>query len=203
MPLYCIPAQPADLFACWGTGWMSRLISYGTSVLIGPRGLRISPSHVAIAAVHDRRVVWWESTSLCPHPCLFTGAPVDGVQAHEIDTRVNDYLSEGGRVVQYRLVPLYTLGADDRALLSELLSGLCGLSYDRAGAILSGTRIISRTRWMPPADLDRLFCSELVAALLSRLGRAPHLHPGTLSPGRLLRLLVRLGIYREVARWSA
>jgi hypothetical protein len=55
---------------------------------------------------------------------------------------------------------------------------------------------------LPGADLQSLFCSELVAAILMRLNRLNHANPTGFSPARLLRTLVLLGKYHRVAHWS-
>ncbi|MBT6153663.1 MAG: hypothetical protein HOH82_03115, partial [Planctomycetaceae bacterium] len=58
------------------------------------------------------------------------------------------------------------------------------------------TRLFKRTRLLPNADLNELFCSELVAAVLMRLSRLNRTNPTRYNPACLLRQLVREGSYQ-------
>jgi hypothetical protein len=124
------------------------------------------------------------------------------VQVHRPHTRIADYVRGGGRVDIYRLADIQQLSSAESRLLSRILidhfvrRGVC---YDLGGALLSGTRAFQLTRCFPTANLDELFCSELVAAVLMRLGRMNHANPTRFSPGRLLRELVRQGTYRRLS----
>ena len=196
---------PGDLVACYGTDAVSRFIRVATWSPLSPAGLRFGPSHVAILSESDRGLLWVESTTMCPHPCLIHGQRVSGCQAHEPETRLRDYIEAGGRVELYRLTEINQLNREERLLLRGILfrhflSDPVG--YDLGGAILSGTRAIRWLGLLPGADLHSLFCSELVAAILMRLNRLNHANPTGFSPARLLRLLVTLGKYHRVARWD-
>lgn len=196
--------QPGDLAACYGSDAASRLISLGTSSLLAPAGLRWAPSHVAILCTHGDERLWVESTTLAPRPCRLQQRCVSGVQAHLPAARIADYCQTGGRVDLYRLVAIESLSRDeDRLLTRILLVHFIGnsLPYDLAGALLSGTRLFQRSRLFPRADLRQLFCSELAAAVLMRLGRLGRDNPTRFHPARLLRTLVRHGTYRRVATW--
>lgn len=70
------------------------------------------------------------------------------------------------------------------------------VTYDLGGALLSGTRLFKRTRLLPSADLNELFCSELVAAVCMRLGRMNRSNPTRFNPACLLRELVRHGTFQ-------
>lgn len=197
-PKRTLTFQPGDLVACYGRDLPSRFITGITASPFGQRGLRFGPSHIAILAKHCERDVWIESTTLCRHPCEVQRKPVAGVQAHVPFDRIADYTSTGGSVVLYRLVGLNKLSQSESALLTSIvLRHLLGRArpYDLRGALLSGTRVL---RYLPGAKLEELFCSELVAALLMRLGRMNHSNPARYHPARLLRELVRHGIYRSV-----
>ena len=190
--------EPGDIVACYGNDWVSRTVSATTSSVVGPAGLRIGPSHVAMICQYRDRHLWVESTTMCDHPCEVHCEPVDGAQAHVPANRIADYVGDGGRVEVYRLVGLNKLASSESTLLTRiLLRHVLGRrrDYDLRGALLSGTKLL---RFLPGAKLDDLFCSELVAALLMRLGRMNHSNPARYHPGRLLRELVRTGVYRRV-----
>ncbi len=190
--------QPLDLAACYGSDLTARAISYGTASLLAPARLRIGPSHVALMCEHHGRMVWVESTTLCRHPCVIRGESVIGCQAHLPESRLYDYCSSGGRVDIYRLAPIERLSSAESRLLTKILvRHFIGrqVTYDMGGALLSGTRLFKRTRLLPSADLNELFCSELVAAVLMRLGRMNRANPTRFNPACLLRQLVRQGTY--------
>jgi hypothetical protein len=200
------PFQPGDIAACFGTDWISRMIRVATWSPFGPPGLRLGPSHVAMISESEQGPVWVESTTLCQHPCLVRGQPVSGCQAHEPHLRIGDYVNAGGTVEVYRLAPIHQLGREEQLLLRRILFRHFlwdPVGYDVRGAILSGTRAMRWLGLLPGADLHSLFCSELVAALLMRLGRLNHANPTGYSPARLLRELVHLGKYQRVATWNA
>jgi len=191
--------HPGDLAACYGRDWVSRVISYGTASLFAPRRLRIGPSHVAMLCQHRGSSLWLESTTLCGHPCAILGYPVSGVQSHLPEDRIRDYIDDGGRVDIYRLTGIDRLTHSESKLLSRILiKHFLGrlVTYDTGGALLSGTRLFKRTRLFPKADLNELFCSELVAAVLMRLGRMNRANPTRYNPACLLRQLVREGTYQ-------
>lgn len=204
MPLQHIPLFPGDIAACYGRDVAGRAISWATASPWGPRGLRLGPSHVAMIAFRDAEPLWIESTTLADRPCRIQERIVDGVQAHVPAERIQDYLSAGGRVDLYRLVEIESLSRSETALLSRILiDHFLGEahSYDLCGALLSGTRAFQLTRLFPSADLQQLFCSELIAAVLMRLGRLPRGNPTRYSPARLLRTLVCHGTVRREYSW--
>lgn len=197
--------QPGDIAACYGVDWTSRLISFGTASLLGPRDLRCPPSHVGICCHQDAQTLWVESTTLCAHQCLIRQRSVAGVQAHHPLTRIRDYAQQGGRVDVYRLTDINRLNDTESRLLTRILLDYFihrEVRYDVSGALLSGTRMFQRTQLFPGADLERIFCSELIAAVLMRLGRLNHDNPTRFNPGRLLRRLVRTGKYHRVATYQ-
>jgi hypothetical protein len=198
--------QPGDIAACQSADWTSRLIRWGTASLLPPADLRIGPSHLALICEWRSEMVWVESTTLCSSPCLIRRRTVRGVQAHLPAQRIADYVSAGGRVDLYRLTPINKLTIEDSRLLTRILMNHFiepGIRYDLAGAILSGTRVFQWSRLFPGADLEHLFCSELVAALVMRLGRMNHSNPTRYNPARLLRELVRTGKYQRLRSITA
>jgi hypothetical protein len=188
--------EPLDIAACYGTDPTSRAISWLTVSPFAPRRLRRGPSHVAVITNFHEVPVWIESTTLCRHTCLVHGERIAGCQVHEPELRINDYLASGGHVDLYRLSPVDRLSSIESLLLSRILiRHFVGrnVTYDIGGALLSGTRLFKHTRLLPSADLNQLFCSELAAKVLMRLGRLNRDNPTKYNPGTLLRQLVREG----------
>ena len=201
--------QAGDVFACWGSDWTSRFISLETSSQLGPYAMRFAPSHVAIACPrwfpkNHLECYWWESTSMTSRHCLEAGKTVSGCQVHRIPDRIADYVHAGGQVQVYRLTAFDALSEADVITLRALLGQCVGdsedierqpVTYDTAGALCSGTRIIRRiTFWRN--QMDALFCSELLAAVLQRLGRMCRQNPSEFTPGQLLRKLLGEGTYK-------
>ena len=198
--------QPLDLLACYGTDAKARSITWLTASALAPRRLRLGPSHVGVICERHGSPLWIESTTLCRHPCAVMGRPISGVQAHLPEMRIDDYVQAGGRVDVYRLSPVDRLSQPESELLTRILvRHFIGqqATYDLGGALLSGTRLFKRTRLLPAADLNELFCSELVAAVLMRLGRLNRSNPTRYNPACLLRQLVREGTYQFVRRHTA
>ena len=197
--------QPLDLLACYGTDATARAITWLTASALAPRRLRLGPSHIAVICKHHDAPLWLESTTLCPHPCAVLGFPVDGMQAHLPEMRIDDYVTAGGRVDVYRLSAVDRLSQSESELLSKILvRHFIGkrVSYDLGGALLSGTRLFKRTRLLPAADLNQLFCSELVAKVLMRLGRLNRANPTRYNPACLLRQVVREGTFQFERSYS-
>lgn len=206
MNLANIEFQPLDIAACYGTGLTAKTIRYGTASLWAPHRLRLGPSHVAVLCKFQGNMVWMESTTLCPHPCVILGYQLDGCQAHLPEERIRDYVAAGGHVDLYRLSPIDRLSQHESDLLTTILvKHFIGqrVTYDLGGALLSGTRLFKRTHLLPQADLNELFCSELVAAVLMRLGRMNRANPTQFNPASLLRLLVRQGTYQFEQRFRS
>ena len=198
--------QPLDIAACYGTGLTATTIRYGTASLWAPKRLRVGPSHVAVLCRFQGNMVWMESTTLCPHPCVILGYQLDGCQAHLPEERIRDYVAAGGHVDLYRLSPIDRLSALESDLLTTILvKHFIGqrVTYDLGGALLSGTRLFKRTHLLPQADLNELFCSELVAAVLMRLGRMNRANPTQFNPASLLRQVVRQGTYQFEQRFRS
>jgi len=193
------PFEPLDIAACYGTGFTANAIRWGTASLLAPPRLRIGPSHVAVLCEFHGRMVWIESTTLCPHPCVIMARPITGCQAHLPEIRIHDYVTGGGHVDLYRLAPIEKLSRAESELLTRILvRHFIGkqVTYDLGGALLSGTRLFKRTRLLPSADLNELFCSELVASVCMRLGRMNRSNPTRFNPACLLRELVRHGTFQ-------
>lgn len=188
--------EPLDIAACYGTDPASKAISWLTASPFAPRRLRRGPSHVAVICEFHELAVWVEATTLCRHTCLVHGERIAGCQAHLPELRIHDYVSRGGHVDLYRLSSVDRLSRNESELLTRILiRHFVGrkVTYDAGGALLSGTRLFKHTRLLPSADLNQLFCSELVAKVLMRLGRLNRDNPTKYNPSTLLRQLVREG----------
>lgn len=210
--------QPGDIFACYGTDLISRLISLETSLvsmITGPQRLRWSPSHVAIAAhstANENQIAWFESTTMAETPCLSSGRVTSGCQVHTIPSRVRDYCLSGGSVSVFRLTPIDRLSNDEAWTLSSLLMNSVGdpgrrgtraKSYDAIEAMISGTRAAKYL--IAPfqrADMNDWFCSKWIAAVLQRVCRMNRENPALYNPGLLLRRLVRQGTYGFYTRFD-
>ena len=193
--------EPGDIAACHARDWSGQAIRWGTVSLLAPKRLRLGPSHVAVLFRHEGEMVWGESTTLCGRPCRVHRTQVTGAQAHRPDERIADYVNDGGRVDLFRLTPINRLSEAESQLLTRILLKHFiepGVGYDLGGALLSGTRMLQRSRMFPIADLHTLFCSELVAALVMRLNRMNHANPSRFHPARLLRELVKTGKYELI-----
>lgn len=197
--------QPGDILACYGTDWSDRAIRWGTARLFAPRRLRIGPSHLAMIVEHEETLVWAESTSKCVHPCLVRDRRVAGVQIHRPFQRVKDYEQKDGHIDIYRLAPVWSLSKPEVLQLSRMVRHFLQeeIGYDLGGALLSGTHVFQLLSAFPGVDADEIFCSQLVAAVLMRLGRLNVDNPRRFNPARLMRLLVKDGIYRFEQRASA
>lgn len=204
-------AEPGDVFACFGADSVSRLISWQTAVPWAPAGLRLGPSHVAIAseleATRGAGLVWIESTTLTSRSCLVRGQRVHGCQVHSIRDRISDYVDGGGCVDVYRLTPINRLPAADVRELAMDLEWYVrqAFGYDAASAVFSGTKIIRAVDklfsfWTPAPH--SVFCSQLLAAELQALGLMNRDNPQRFHPGRLVRQLVQQGVYSRVWRFG-
>jgi hypothetical protein len=173
-----------DLIFFYGRDFTSRVIEWAT------RG----PSHVGIVCPAEdcSTPVLFESTTLCDLPCLIARKRTSGVQAHRIETRVAIY---EGSAYRMRLARPWRLYPHEVARLQQWLLQMIDEPYDLSGALLSGTRLFKWTALMPYPDLGSLFCSELCAAALMRMGRMPIRNPSLFNPAYLQRKLRRWGIY--------
>lgn len=177
--------QPGDVIGFSGCNWRSSLIRVGTCGWWCCNGL----SHVGIVVAWPEvtRPLICESTSLCELPCAVQQRRIKGVQLHRIRQRIATYR---GRVWHYPLCE--SLSRRDNTRLTGFAAAYLGVEYDRHGAI--GARHTLLARWLQrPENLDRLFCSEWVAACLRRIGRLETDNISAWSPNRLSRHLVNNG----------
>lgn len=193
------------MLACWGAELMARAISLHTRALFGPQEwpgpawLKLAPSHVAQVVRSPRHgLILVESTTLCRSPCLIKGLHCSGAQAHVIEERIADYTAGGGQVVLYRLLPIVQeyFDADKHAHILIERFVRPGIGYDYPGAILSGTR---KLKMLPQfgADLNHVFCSEMLAHADMLLGVMNWANPTRYNPGSYVRRQLRTGVRKH------
>lgn len=123
-------------------------------------------------------------------PHLLESTSERGVQSVSFREAVAAY---DGKVWVYTLVR--SLYPHELSRMASCLVGLENREYDFRGAFRSGGRIWS---WMQAAfrgeDLTSLFCSELVAEVLSDIGIFPTSNASRWNPNHFVRKLRRLGI---------
>lgn len=195
--------QSGDILAFHGTDVLSRAIKLKTSYPLDLWSCFDAPSHVGIViwSEETNRYVLAESTTLCKHSCLFRKQLVSGAQAHLPQERIDDYRTRGGKVDHFRLVGINQLGGQELLKLQHYLIDYFvrrGVTYDYKGAAISGTLLATCRRWLPKADLESLFCSEMIAAVLMRIGMLNNDNPTFFSPGRLIKRLTKLGKIRKI-----
>ena len=174
--------KAGDLIGYSGRSWLSFGINLGTCGLPG-WGI----SHVGILAhAPDGRLLVFESTSLDGKiPCEITGQCIHGTQAHSLEDMVREY---DGRVYHY---PFYRqLYATEDARLTEFLIDTIGTPYDMLGAFRSGGIGLSFIEsLLRPANLETIFCSEMVAAAYAVTGLHATDNVSRWSPNLLIRHL--------------
>lgn len=192
---------PGDLLFFTGTDWTARVIRAATAYPLRVIGPVFGPSHVGIIVPDGKQSLLVESTTLAKSPCLLNGRRVAGAQAHVPEERIAEYLTAGGSVAVYRLADDERLTADEIVVLHHVATRMVfdGLPYDLGEALLSGTRWL---RWFAPqADSHSLYCSELCARILRRLGKIDRDRSAWLSPHALQRRVVIEGAYERVWAW--
>ncbi|TWT43048.1 hypothetical protein KOR42_45080 [Thalassoglobus neptunius] len=202
--------QPGDVLACHGRDLTSAVIRSGTRWPLDPWSLWKPPSHVGIITRSQRlegQPVLVESTTLNRHPCLIRGTICQGAQVQHIHERIDDYTAAGGSVDVYRLVGIHALDAREAARLEfDLVESFVHkfqATYDMRGALISAAKTYHLLNWMPKADQQHLFCSELIAAALMRIGLLNQANPAWYNPGRLIHELLRLGKYERIHTFTA
>lgn len=200
----CPPLKAGDIIGFSGDSWMSAMINLTTY------GIPYwDLSHVGIVGAinaedfgyfGDRfippRLLLFESTFGCPMPCEIQQKTGNGMQAHNIDERIEQY---GGKVWHYPLSralrPL-----ESRRLTAFLFKHL-GRNYDAIGAIRAGgvgfSWLESRLR---QEDLSSLFCSEYCAGAHKHIDILDTHSASRWSPNLLTRVERRRGILLKPRR---
>lgn len=170
--------KPGEVLGFSGDGgisFMVNILSYGIPW--------ISISHLGILGEHEGELLLFESTTLSNIPCKIQDKLTKGVQAVRLKDRVEKY---DGKVFHYPLVnPLF---ASEQRRLNQFLHDQIGKPYDLIGALRSGGSLFA---WfeshLREADLNFLFCSELVASSLHRVDRLETHNVSSWSPNKLIR----------------
>lgn len=155
-------------------------------------------SHVAIVTRWPgiRRLVLAESTSLADEPCLAHGEVVSGVQIHHIRQRI---LAYHGRVYHFSMRAPARLWQIVR--LAEFIRDHLDVPYDYFGAANArGTLGGILVQRLAGEDLEKVFCSEFVAAAHRQIGVLPGVNASSFSPNRLIRYERRRGILGKGVR---
>ncbi len=180
-----------DIIGFSGKGIVSDAINLGTYGM--PRsGL----SHVGIIS-HYRGIPYlFESTTLNgDKPCAILHEPISGVQAHKL----SDILERAGKVWLYKPAT-YPVGLARRRLQLALLCQL-GTPYDYVGAVRSRGWLLRMLRSVLfLQEITQLFCSELLAYVLTEARIAFFSNASSQSPNSLVRRLVKSGVYRDRVR---
>jgi len=183
--------KPGDLLGFSGDGGISfvvNILSYGIPWF--------SISHVGILGEHDGELLLFESTTLSNIPCKIQDKRVEGVQAVYLKDRVAHY---DGKVFHYPLVDPLT--DDENQQLYDFLHEQIGKPYDLIGALRAGGKLVA---WfeshLREADLNFLFCSELVASSLHKVNRLETHNVSSWNPNRLIRHGLKKNILHKPRR---
>ena len=195
-----IVCRPGSILLFSGRGVVSRSIQIGTCSCLTHCGVCATVTAEAIRAENERRepldrpplVPNWpdwhdglkfiESTTLGTRACILQGAPISGVQCHEIPTRIREF---DGEVWVMHLRE--RLSRDESARLTAGLLEDVGTCYDYRGALLSATIWLKHgLRAARAADRHTLYCCEVgvnrLQKAFSTLRQYRPLEPGTLAP---------------------
>jgi hypothetical protein len=183
--------SPGDVIGFAGRSLTSYLINLGTF------GFPFfSLSHVGIIGNVGKRILLFESTTLCDLPCEVTGKKSSGAMAVDPETRFQTYR---GRIYHY---PLYRrLYPFERERLNNFLASHLGRPYDRSGAVRSGGLIFGAIEGtLREENLEQLFCSEYVAAALARVGIFYTDNASKWNPSKMVRTLRWRGVLKKPRR---
>lgn len=184
--------KPGDIIGFSGRSWLSAAINIAT---YGIPFFGIS--HVGVMAeADDGRLLIFESTAVDILPCIISGKPFAGTQAHVLEDIVGFYT---GRAYHYPLYrPLYP---NENARLTQFLMSTIHTPYDKIGALrATGVGISWLESLLRPQDLSTIFCSEWTASALSVTGVFPTSNASHWSPNKLTRYLRRNGVLGKPRR---
>lgn len=149
--------EPFDIFLFSGEGLVSRAIQAAT----------FSPwSHVALSLrlpQYDMNLLY-ESTTLTDAPDLSTGTPTKGVQLVHLSERIAKY---DGDVAWRQITGPKTENMVQAA--AEFVREYQGRPYEKNQLALVASAI-DAVDWFKHADTSSVFCSELAAEMLRRVG---------------------------------
>lgn len=171
--------KPGDLVGFSSWDWSGVIINIGT---YGVPFIHLS--HIGIMAEHMGKLVLFESTTLCPIPCMIQGKRVGGAQAHPLEDRIETY---PGRVYHYPLMK--SLNCAPAIDLSNFLHSQIGRPYDMLGAVHSGGKVFSylESLFRKSNDASSLYCSEWCALAHHEIGLFRTRSASKWSPNALVR----------------
>lgn len=149
--------------------------------------------HVGTIARHVDELLLYHSTAAQSLPCAITGKFVDGVQAQRPDEFIAQYPGRIWRYPSKRVPP--------SEALTWWLEDKLGTAYDYVGAMEARkTPLAWLHRKLTPESLNRIFCSEYLAAMLRYLGWMDFKDASEVTPNALCRSVVRAGVYGKPER---
>ncbi len=167
--------ETGDLVFFSGTGLVSEAIKMGTGS---------EWSHVGMCIKIDilDLVLLWESTTLSDVEDMMTNKMVKGVQIVPLSKRLEKYDGYYG----FRRLGIPAKYSDYKKVLKQLRRELDGKPYEESELQLVRSAFEFSDRFSCAPDLSSVFCSELVAEYLKRLGVLPKNKPSlTYSPADL------------------
>ena len=133
----------------------------------------------------------FESTTMAGLPCAITGEYIAGVQAHELQVRVDRY---DGPVYLLPWLERFKLNEQEQQVLPLNLLDRIGTPYDARKAVLAGSCVLKHVWPYEAADRSSVFCAALCGrqiVLLSPGTRLPIRSPSRWTPGSLYRTLTK------------
>jgi hypothetical protein len=132
----------------------------------------------------------FESTTQAELPCAITGEYCQGVQAHELQVRVDRY---DGPVYVLPWLERFKLCDQEQSTFPLNLLTRIGTPYDPAGAGLLGSCVLKHVWPHDASDRSSVFCSEFVSRQIGHIGtgRLPIQSPSRGTPGGLYRTLTK------------
>jgi hypothetical protein len=186
--------RPGDMLCGSGNGLLSAAINVGTfGWPCRPLAWR-GYSHTAVVAkdVEGTPVVW-ESTSLSKCPCVRCHRTHDGVQSHWLYSWILGY---AGAVWHFALSEW--LERDQQIALAEYLEKLHATKYDALGAFRARQTPLSAVErllgWYSRESLDRLYCTEIVAAADRQIGLQKTPNASRWNPNSYARACIDMGL---------
>ena len=200
------PISTGDIVLFSGRGIVSQSIRWRTWSKYSHCGLVcwVTPEHIRTAASlwsaswidrTDYLCDWlgcgkwlcFESTTLSDLPCAITGEAIHGVQAHELQVRVDRY---DGAVCYLPWRERFRLTEEEQHNLALRLLVRIGTPYDARMAALAGSCLLKYIWPYDAADRSSVFCAAMCGrqiGLLSPGMRLPLKSPSRWTPGGLYR----------------
>lgn len=192
-------AKPGDILGFTSFDWLGLGIN---ALTFGLKCRKIGYSHVAL--VEDSKnypeyprlqgLLVYESTILCPNPCLCCGEMLKGVQFQRFYDKIRTY---PGPVYWFRgnLPQNYSILYEYSVYLKEFLH----TPYDLLGAFRARDFTLLEKIIYRKKDISRLYCSELVAAIYAKF--FPSVKKNLVySPNKLIKEFLELELIHKPVR---